>query len=151
MQIPRCIMQTQNLEANQGELIALERQYWQAIKQGDLPAALRLTGFPCVVSGPQGVSTVDQATYESMMKKSTYRIDRFDLSELNVQFPARDVAIVAYRLDQSMTVEDEKLAMECACSSTWVRQGGEWKCVQHSEAIIGDPFGRDREGAPQVH
>ena len=26
--------------------------------------------------------------------------------------------------------------MTCADSSTWVRDGGEWKCALHTEAIL---------------
>jgi hypothetical protein len=31
-----------------------------------------------------------------------------------------------------------------SASSTWVRHGDRWLCDLHTEAIPGDPFGRDQ-------
>ena len=144
-------MQSQNLDTSQGELIALEKHYWAALKNGDVTTALKLTGFPCVVTGPQGAATVDQLTYEKMMRESPYTIDEYELSDLRVTFHGRDVAVVSYALKQQLTVEGDPLTLECVDASTWVRLDGQWKCVQHSEAIRGDPFGRDRQQQPVLH
>jgi len=37
------------------ELLALEKQYWQAIKDKDADAAMRLSDDPCIVTGAQRV------------------------------------------------------------------------------------------------
>jgi hypothetical protein len=58
-----------------------------------------------------------------------------------------DVAIVAYKVKESLTVDGKPLTLEAADSSTWVRSPGGWVCAMHTEAISGDPFGRDRRPA----
>jgi hypothetical protein len=43
------------------------------------------------------------------------------------------------------------LTLEAADSSTWVRRDGKWLCAVHTEALKGDPFGRDKvPGAQQA-
>ena len=37
-----------------------------------------------------------------------------------------------------------RLTLDLADTSTWVRKNGKWACALHSEAIAGDPFGRDK-------
>ena len=41
------------------ELLELERRYWQALKDKDVEAAMRMTDDPCIVTGAQGVSGFD--------------------------------------------------------------------------------------------
>ena len=55
-----------------------------------------------------------------------------------------DVAILAYRVHEELTVEGKPVTVEAADSSTWVHRDGRWVCAMHTESIAGDPFGRDR-------
>jgi hypothetical protein len=84
------------------ELVQLEKQYWQALKEKNVEAALRLTDDPCIVTGAQGIASIDRNTFKKMMTGAPWS------------------------------------------SSTWVRRNGRWLCALHTEAIAGDPFGRDR-------
>jgi hypothetical protein len=52
----------------ESELLDLEKRYWQAIKDKDVDAALRLTDDPCIVTGAQGVGMIDRKTLAAMMK-----------------------------------------------------------------------------------
>lgn len=56
-----------------------------------------------------------------------------------------DVAVVAYRVREELTVDGKPVTLEAADSSTRVRRNGCWVCSLHTEAITGDPFGRDRK------
>lgn len=118
------------------ELIGLETRYWQAMKDKDVDTALNLTDFPCLVSGPQGVRSIDRDTYESMMKKSPWQLRDFELEEPRVRLLGEDTAIVTYRVREEMMVDGAPKSIEAADSSTWVRRDGRWACAQHSEAII---------------
>jgi hypothetical protein len=60
---------------------------------------------------------------------------------------ADDVAVVAYKVKEELTVDGKPLKLEAADASTWIRSEGRWLCAMHSEAITGDPFGRDRRPA----
>jgi hypothetical protein len=56
-----------------------------------------------------------------------------------------DVAVVAYKVREQMTVDGKPLTLEAADASTWVRRDGRWLCALHTESIAGDAFGRDRQ------
>jgi hypothetical protein len=126
------------------QLIELENRYWQAMKDGDVGACLQLTDDTCIVAGPQGLESLDKKSLGQMMQSATYKLDRFELSDFQVKRLDDDVAIVAYKVHEDLTVDGEKVSLDAVDSSTWVRKGGNWRCALHTEALTGDPFGRDR-------
>jgi uncharacterized protein (TIGR02246 family) len=129
------------------ELIALERQYWRAIRDRDIEAALRLTDDPCVVTGAQGVGVLDKDSFRSMIEQTQFTLHDFDLDDdLQVRLVSDDVAIVAYKVHEKLTVDGKPVNLEAADASTWVKKNGRWLCALHTESITGDPFGRDRNG-----
>ena len=65
-----------------------------------------------------------------------------------VRLLTNDVAVLAYTLTEEVTVGGKKLTIEAADASTWVRRNGHWLCALHTEALQGDPWGRDRQPAP---
>jgi hypothetical protein len=127
------------------ELLGLERQYWQAIKEKDVEAAMRLSDESCIVTGAQGVGTIDRKALAAMMKAASYTLNDFELSkDAKVRLLSDDVAIVAYKVREDLTVDGKPVTLEAADSSTWVRRNGRWVCALHTESLAGDPFGRDR-------
>jgi uncharacterized protein (TIGR02246 family) len=133
-------------ETVEKELVGLERQYWQAIKDKDVAAMLRLTDNPCIVTGAQGVGRLDHKAFEGMMKAAPWTLDEFELrDDVQVRLLGDDVAVVAYVVKEELTVGGKPVKLEAADSSTWVRRDGRWVCALHTEAIAGDPFGRDRQ------
>jgi uncharacterized protein (TIGR02246 family) len=126
------------------ELVALERQFWQAIKDGDVDAAMRLTADPCLVTGAQGVGRIDRRTFEAMMRAAPYTLDAFELKDVEVLMLGEDVAVLAYRVHEELTVEGKPVSLDAADASAWVRRDGRWVCALHTESVAGDPFGRDR-------
>jgi hypothetical protein len=133
----------------QEELVRLETQYWQAMKDGDVETALRLTDTPCIVAGPQGVGSIDRKGFEAMLRATDYRIDRFELKDgAQMRRLGDDVAVLAYEVHEELTVDGKRVSIDAADCSTWVRRDGRWACALHSETIEGDAFGRDRSRAP---
>lgn len=136
-------MATTTIEA---ELLDLENRYWQAIKDQDVDAAMSLTDDPCIVTGAQGIGLIDRKTLAAMMKATAYTLNRFVLKDgAQVRLLRDDVAIVAYQVHEELTVDGKPVTLDAADSSTWVRRDGRWLCALHTEAIAGDPFGRDRQ------
>jgi ketosteroid isomerase-like protein len=134
-------------EATALELYELEMQYWQALKDQDADAAMRLTDEPCLVVSAQGADAVDRtspATMIAMMKDAHCSLDDFALKDGKVRLIGDDIAIFAYNVHEELTVDGERITLEAADASTWVRRGGRWLCVLHTEALSGDPFGRDK-------
>jgi hypothetical protein len=127
------------------ELLELERRYWQAMQDGDVDTAVKLTDFPCIVSGASGIGAVDKTTFTAMMKNPRYEILSVELDhDAKVRLIRDDVAVVAYKVHEELTVEGQPVAFDASDSSTWVKRDGRWLCALHTEAIAGDAFGRDR-------
>jgi uncharacterized protein (TIGR02246 family) len=127
------------------ELIGLEKKYWQAIIDKDFEAALELTDDPCIVAGAQGVASIGRKEFEGMMKGEQWTLNKFELDDIQVRMLGDDTAVVAYKVKEQLTVEGKPLTLEAADASTWVRKNGHWVCALHTEALAGDPFGRDRK------
>jgi len=127
------------------ELLDLELRFWQALKDNDVDTALSMTDDPCIVMGPQGHASVDKRAFRKMMTSAPYKLERFELGQdVQVHALCKDVAIIAYRVHEEFTVDGKSVSLEAADSSTWVRRNGHWVCALHTEALKGDPFGRDR-------
>jgi len=132
------------------ELVDLENQYWQAIKDKDVDAAMALTDSSCIVAGASGVASIDRKAFAGMLNSSVWTLNEFELiGDVQVRALTDDVAIVAYKVKEQLTVEGKPLTFEAADASTWVRRDGRWVCALHTEAIAGDPFGRDRRPMSQ--
>ena len=131
-------------QETEAQIIALEKQYWQAIKERDYQTALALTDDPCIVTGAQGVAALDHETFKQMMNAETWRLDDFAISDMKVELIGDDIAIVAYKVHEEMSVDGKKVKLDAADASTWRRQNGSWVCALHTESLLGDPFGRGR-------
>jgi hypothetical protein len=129
------------------EILDLEKRYWQAMKENDVTTALQLTDFPCIVTGPQGLGRIDEQTFMKMMSSPSYSIQSVELKDAQVRLIRDDVAVVAYKAREELTVEGKPVTLDVTDSSTWIRRDGRWVCALHSESVLGDPFGRDRQRA----
>ena len=130
------------------ELLELERRYWQALRDRDAETALSLTDNPCIVTGAQGVASLDHEHMRRMIDTAQWELRDFQLSDdAQVRKLSDDVAILAYNVHENLTVDGQPVSLDAADASTWVRRNGQWKCALHTESIAGDPFGRDRANA----
>jgi hypothetical protein len=127
------------------ELIDLENQFWQSMKDKDVDAALELTNDPCIVTGAQGVAQIDRKTFAHLMETGTWTLHDFDLKDVKVQQLSDDVAVIGYKVHEKLTVDGKPLTLDAADASTWVRKDGRWRCALHTESVAGDPYGRDRK------
>jgi ketosteroid isomerase-like protein len=132
----------------EAKLVDFEKQYWQAIKDRDVPAAMRLTDDPCIITGAQGVARITRTAFAGMLQAGGWTLHEFTLSDVQVRLLGDDVAVLAYKVKELLTVDGKSLTVEAADSSTWVRREGEWMCALHTEALLGDPFGRDKRPPP---
>jgi hypothetical protein len=123
------------------EIIELETEYWRAIRDKDTDAAVRLTDDPCLVSGAQGVRSIDHKTFIEMARSPDWELRKFELADTDVRMLTDDVAIIGYTVTEEMVVKGKPLTMKAADTSTWVRRNGRWVCALHSESVLGDPFG----------
>jgi ketosteroid isomerase-like protein len=127
------------------ELIGLETEFWNAIKAGDIAAAVRLSDEPCIVTGAQGVAQLDKKTFTQMMEKANWTLRDFKIDNAKVQRLSDDVAIIGYKVHEDLMVDGKPMSLDAADASTWVRKNGRWVCAMHTESLLGDSFGRDRK------
>jgi hypothetical protein len=129
------------------ELLKLERRYWQALQDGDEETALMLSDDPCIVSGATGVASIDRSMMAAMLKQATWKLRHFEIDpDVKVRMLGDDVAVMAYKVREKLTVDGKPVELEASDASTWVRRNGHWVCALHTESLKGDPFGRDRRG-----
>ena len=129
------------------ELLGLETKFWNAMRDKDGPLAEKMTDDECVVVGAQGVSTIDKQTMGKMLTEAQWDLKDYDFDEKNaaVRMIGDDVAIVAYKVSESLIVDGKPLTLEANDASVWVRRDGDWVCALHTESLAGDPFGRDKK------
>jgi hypothetical protein len=126
-------------------LMDLENRFWRTMQDRDVKTAAQMTDYPCIVAGPQGVASIDEKAFASMMGGGAWTLKDFSLGEPQVRMISDDVAIVAYKVKESLSVEGEPVTLEAADASVWVRRDGRWLCAMHTESLSGDPYGRDRQ------
>jgi len=126
------------------ELIQRETQYWQAIKDRDAEAAMRVTDDFCLIAGTQGVARFEKQMMASMLRSARYTLERFELKDPQVQLIGDDVAVLAYSVHEELTVDGQALTLESADASTWIRRPEGWKCALHTESNLADSSDRDR-------
>jgi hypothetical protein len=126
------------------ELIALEKRFWQTMIDRDVKTATELMADSCIITGAQGVAQIDKATFGKMLEGGKWTLHDYRFEEVKVIQPTADLAVVGYKVTEHVTVDGKRIELKAADASTWVRQGGHWLCVLHTESVLGDPFGRDQ-------
>ena len=123
--------------ATSNEIIARERSYWDAMKQKDGRRTAQLSGKTALVTGARGVMSIAKAEMGKMTEEGEWTLDDYEFQDVKVTAPAPDVAIIAYKVRQKVTMKGEAKSFEAADSSTWVRGADGWECHAHSETILG--------------
>ncbi|MEO5800426.1 MAG: nuclear transport factor 2 family protein [Gemmatimonadales bacterium] len=133
-------------ETSANELMEQERRFWDAIQDRDHVAVAAMTDDKCLIVGAQGVTAIDPIKMAKLTEEGTWQLLQwsFDPKSTQVHFLNEDVALVAYRVSESLIVDGKPLILHANDSSVWVRRDGRWYCAMHTETPAGDPFGRDR-------
>jgi hypothetical protein len=128
------------------EVIALERDYWDAMKARDARTAGRLTAEDCTIVGASGVTGVDPRQMTQLLEAAPYRINdyRFDPKTTRITHLCDDTVAITYGVHEDVEVDGQRVQLDAFDSSVWKKAASGWTCVLHTESIAGDPFGRDR-------
>jgi Domain of unknown function (DUF4440) len=118
------------------ELLALEKQYWEAIRSRDGATATRLSDARCLVVGPQGIGQLDREALAGMVENAPYELKKYRLDDdVHVSTIADGVALIAYKVSEELIVDGKPKKLEAFDSSVWVRRDGGWVCAAHTETI----------------
>src|SRR5205823_13937545 len=97
--------------AVENELVDLERRYWTAMKEKDVDGAVRMTDEPCIVTGAQGVGRVSHEEFRTLMVNAKWTLHDFEMENMQARMISDDVAVVAYKVKEKLTVEGKPLTL----------------------------------------
>ena len=121
------------------QIIELEKKYWQGMENHDYETVKKLTRFPCIIAGKNGVQSVDEATFKRMFESGDGdKIKVLNFSDAQTQLIGEDSAVIAYQIELGMIDNNQKAPMKCACTSTWTKENDNWVCVLHTEAELSE-------------
>lgn len=112
----------------------LEDAFWKSLVDKDADAATALLAPQALMVSSHGVLRFDPPQYAKMLENPKSGLVKFTLSDMEVLFPTDDIAIATYKANQTMAMDGKELTQDVFDSSTWVRMGGTWKCVAHTES-----------------
>jgi uncharacterized protein (TIGR02246 family) len=122
------------MEQARQDIEQLEQAFWKSLVDRDADAATAMLAPQALMVSSHGTMRFDPAQYATMLKDPKHGLLEYTLSDMDVLFPTEDVAIATYRAHQAMQVDGKRVEQDVVDSSTWVKVGGAWKCVAHTES-----------------
>jgi hypothetical protein len=137
---------TMNRTISDQELVALERQYWDALKDRDARTVGRLTAEDSTIAGASGVSGIDPRSISKMVVDAPYTIKsyRIDPQSTRINRLCDEAVAISYGVHEDLEVDGKPIQLDAFDTSVWKKTDNGWTCVLHTESIKGDAFGRDR-------
>lgn len=113
----------------------LERRFWQSMVDHQTDVALALLTEPACMVSAHGAMKFDHADYRRMAGQDAMVLKSFELRDMQVFLPREDVAILMYRVDQTLAFKDRPNTVSQLMNdtSTWLRIGNDWRCAAHTE------------------
>lgn len=127
------------MQRNSETILSLETRFWQSMADKDPDTAMKLIADECLIAGPMGTMRITPKKYGEMTRDGQWSLDKFEFTDVSVVQPNADTAVIAYKVHQTGMMKDQKMDLHCADSTTWVRDGSAWKCVLHTETVMGKP------------
>ena len=118
------------------QIIDLETRFWQSMKDKDVAAAQAMVADESLVTGPHGTMRVNPAKFGQLMREAPWKLDRFEMTDVDVIFPSDDVAVITYKVHETGQMEGKPMDMVAADSTVWSRDGDNWKVALHTETIL---------------
>jgi ketosteroid isomerase-like protein len=123
------------------QIVALEKDYWDAMQRKDGKRASELTGNVALTTGARGVARIPNAKMAEMTEEGKWTLHAYDFDNVEVVTPTPDVAIIAYTVNQNVTMDGKKQVLHAADTSTWVRSDDGWQCHAHTETFLQEKHG----------
>jgi hypothetical protein len=120
---------------NDADIIAKEKEAWDAVKRKDSDAFAALladdftyVAFTGIYDKPQTVQIVKD-----------FEITDLSFSDFKVVKADKDAAVVTYTLDIKGTYKEKPFVSPARHSSAWLNRGGKWSGVYHQETKAETP------------
>lgn len=121
-------------------IIDLENQFWQSIRDQDVETSLELLTEPALMVSSHGAMKFDHEGYRQMAERGSMVLTEFELSNVEVVFPNDSTAVMTYHVKQKLAPrgKSDEIVQEVNDTSTWIRDGVDWKCVMHTETMAAE-------------
>lgn len=117
-------------------ILGLEKAYWEAMKRKDGKRTAELSGKTSLVTNSHGISAIAKEKMGKMTEDGSWTLEDYSLDAVQIALPAPDVAIIAYKARQRVTMNGKTREFEAADCSTWVHGPAGWECHAHSEVPL---------------
>jgi hypothetical protein len=131
---PVCLAQASSAKpaksaSNETAITDLERSAWEAYKNKQADAFKKLMSKDYYGAYAEGIKNLDAEVAD--MAKADLR--DYSLANMKVVFPSTDVAVITYKSTIQQTSEGKDMSGTYNSGSIWVKKGGKWLEVFHTE------------------
>jgi len=118
------------------ELLEQEKRFWEASK-GDAAGLRELCADEFTFLMNDGISNFTRDDFVNMITNGDYHLKSYDLDgrSVVVRELGPDAATIAYRAKSAFTMKGDDDRADSYYTSTWVRDGGAWRCAFVTESI----------------
>jgi len=109
------------------ELLALERQFGQAVIKGDVEALERLVSDDWIIIGPEG-KVIPKAGFLAVLESGALTHSVMELDETRVRVYG-GTALVTGRATATGAFQGQAFTTRERSTDVFVRQQGRWRCV----------------------
>lgn len=120
-------------------IIDLETKFWQSMVDDDSETVISLVAEPAVMVSGHGAFQFTRDQYKKMAREGPVVVTSFKFEDMKVLFPNDSTAVVTYKATQGVAPRGKKEESKDEVvndTSTWVKDGGDWKCVMHTETPV---------------
>lgn len=114
-------------DAATADLIALEKQFAQALVKGDVESLDGLVSDDWIIIGPEG-GVINKSAFLDVVKSGALTHSTMELDETRVRIYG-DTAIVTARAVTTGTYQGQTFTTQERSTDFFVRQQRQWKCV----------------------
>src|SRR5437016_12212851 len=118
--------------SNETAITDLEKSAWESYKNKQADAFRKLMSKDYYGTYAEGIKNLDREVAD--MAKTDLR--DYSLADMKVVFPSADVAVITYKVTQHATSAGQDVSGTYNTSSVWVKEGGKWLGVLHTEAKV---------------
>jgi hypothetical protein len=115
--------------SNETAITDLEKSAWEAYKNKQGDAFKKLCSKDYYGEYAEGIKNLDGEVAD--MAKTDLR--QYSLADIKVVFPSSDVAVITYKTTMQETSEGKDMSGAYNSASVWVKKGGKWLGVFHTE------------------
>ena len=132
--VPVCLPQASPAKpaksaSNETAITHLETSAWEAYKNKQADAFKKLMSEDYCGEYAEGIKNLDREVAD--MAKADLR--DYSLADMKVVFPSADVAVITYKSTIQQTSEGKDISGTYNSGSIWVKKGGKWLEVFHTE------------------